>query len=94
MREVRSDNDLNELFQEALHYCPSLMISEYTRTKYVGFFKRKELETRYTLYHEVPALDGSPYQARHQVCGSGSKDIVTAYLFGVINGALAQLKNQ
>lgn len=84
-RMVHSDEEVNELFQSALKFDGSLMIDEYQVKAKTGLFKSK-LETRYNLYHETPAADGSPYQARQQFSGSGRKDIVISYLHGIING--------
>ena len=81
-----TDEELNEDFQEALKYDPSLMIEEryeYIRKKW---YKKKEVVTYYQIYHESPAFDGSAYQARYQFSGSGEKRIVVAYLHGIING--------
>lgn len=87
-----SDADLNEEFQEALKYDPSLMIEEYKYKPKRGFFSSwfndSKTETRYTVYHETPAFDGSPYQARLQFSASGDKRTVTIYLHGIINGVV------
>lgn len=84
-----TDSDLNEDFQEALKYDPSLMIEETITKTERGWVKKKVIiKTRYTVYHECPSHDGSAYQARMQMSGSGEKNIVTAYLHGIINGAV------
>ena len=83
-----SDKELNEEFQEALKYDPSLMIEESQRVIKNGWFGKKEAFTFYQLYHETPAFDGTAYQARYQMSGSGKKHIVTAYLHGLINGCV------
>ncbi len=83
-----SDSDLNEIFQEALQYDPLLMIEEDRRVTRSFWGKRTEYLS-YWIYHETPAHDGSAYQARLQMSASGSKPIVVAYLYGIINGALA-----
>jgi hypothetical protein len=96
MRSV-SQSEVNEIFQEALQLCPSLMISERWQTKRVRrkLFKFDEVVIwSYTIYHEHPSYDGSPYQARVQQCACGDKTIVSAYLYGIINGALAQRNKQ
>ena len=85
-RRVLGNDYLNEAFQEALKCCPSLMIDSYTAVSYKGLFKKKILETHYNVYHETPAFDGSPYQARYQLSGSGRVSTVIAYLHGIING--------
>lgn len=87
-----SDEGLNEEFQEALKYDPSLMIEEYPLVK--RRFLRKPVKTfRYSVYHETPAFDGSPYQARLQLSASGDKRTVTIYLHGIINGVVHQKLN-
>ena len=84
-----SDEYVNEEFQEALKYDPSLMIEEYHNKVRKGLFKKVD-EVRYSVYHETPAFDGSAYQARLQSSGSGDKKIVVAYLHGIVNGAVHQ----
>jgi hypothetical protein len=87
-----SDEELNEAFQEALKYDPSLMIEEYPVIK--RRFLRKPLKTfRYSVYHETPAFDNSPYQARLQFSASGDKRTVITYLHGIINGIVNQNSN-
>lgn len=86
-----SDVGLNEVFQEALQYDSTLMI-EQDRRIVKGFFKKRTEYTTYNVYHECPATDGSAYQARVQLSASGTRPIVMAYLYGIINGALAHLK--
>jgi len=85
-----SDAFVNEEFQEALKHDPSLMIEEHIPKPKSGFFSWKDEEPHYSVYHEEPSHDGSPYQARLQASGSGSKPVVVAYLHGIINGATAQ----
>ena len=88
MRKV-SDENLNELFQEALTHDSSLMIEEVTSKIKKGWFKSiPTIEYSYNIYHEEPAFDGSAYQARFQISGSGKKGTVIAYLCGIINGSL------
>lgn len=83
-----TDPVLNYEFQEALKYDSSLMIEEHTIKVTKGIFKRTiQYETLYSVYHETPAHDGSSYQARLQFSGSGNKQIVVAYLHGIINGS-------
>lgn len=88
MRKVK-DINVNELFQEALDYDHSLMMSERIEVKKRGFFKKPIEISYFTVYHETPAHDSSPYQARIQSSASGSKTVVIAYLYGIINGALS-----
>lgn len=79
---------VNEEFQEALKYDPSLMIEEYPDQVRKGWFGKIVDTTRYTIYHETPAHDGTAYQARIQASGSGDKRTVIAYLHGIINGCV------
>lgn len=88
MRKVK-DINVNELFQEALEHDDSLMISGRIDVKKRGFFKKPVEISHFTVYHERPAYDGSPYQARIQTSASGSEAVVTAYLYGIINGAFS-----
>lgn len=85
MRKVE-DSEVNEVFQEALKSDPSLMIIQ--KKVFLGkpFYKRG-ISTLFEIYHETPALGGAAYQARHQASGSGKKEVVMAYLYGIINGA-------
>jgi hypothetical protein len=85
MRKVL-DPELNELFQEALQCDPSLLINDYPVRVRKGWFG-STIETRYELYHETPAHDGSAYQARIQRSASKNMDTLVAYLHGIINGA-------
>jgi hypothetical protein len=93
-----TDAVVNEEFQEALKYDPSLMIEEYTFTKkrkfFSSWFSENVPQTRYSVYHETPAHDGSAYQARLQGSASGDKNIVIAYLHGIINGCVHTLTPQ
>ena len=88
MRKVK-DINVNELLQEALKHDKSLMITERIETIKEGLFKKLKNVIYFTVYHETPAFDGSAYQARVQLSASGSKSIVVAYLYGIINGALS-----
>lgn len=90
-RTIVFDKQLNEEFQEALKYDGSLMIEE--RSKFIkkGWFGKTQVIPIYNLYHETPAYDGSAYQARFQFSGSGTKEIVIAYLHGLINGCVNTL---
>ena len=94
MKTVNSNKELNEQLQEALQVDSSLLIKEttyYTRKKgYKGWLLgEKEKNYRYTLYHESPAFDGSPYQALHMFCANDDLKTMFAYLFGIINGGSA-----
>jgi len=84
-----SDALVNKEFQVALIHDPSLMIEEHIHKIVKGVFKKRiEDKTTYSVYHETPAHDGSAYQARLQMSGSGDKQIVIAYLHGIINGSV------
>lgn len=82
-----ADEIINNEFQEALKYDPSLMIEQYSRRRKKGFFKY-ENEIYFNIYHETAAHDGTAYQARQQMSASGQKEIVIAYLHGIINGSM------
>lgn len=81
------DKDVNDLFQEALQYDKSLMISEHFHIiRKPLFYKNKEVKL-YTIYHEVFNNYGkSMFEAREQFSGSGKKEVTMAYLYGIING--------
>lgn len=86
------DQQLKELFDEALQHDETLMISEHSFLERVSFFKKLKKVTEYTIFHEC-FMNGHPtYQAREQISASGSKQIVSAYLYGIINGSLARTK--
>lgn len=93
MSYLNTNEGLNELLQEARVFDNSILISEdyyYTYKKgYRGWlFGEKEKKFRYTLYHNSPAHDGSPYQALQMSCTSSGVECIIAYLYGVINCAL------
>lgn len=89
MKRVDSDQELNELFQEALQYRPDLLISEYCYYKTVGniFNRKKVKDFEYRLFVEENSYDGSAYQARYMSCAQ-SKETVIPFLYGVINAGL------
>ena len=89
MKKVE-DKDVNREFQAALKIEPRLLMIQKTFWKNMGWFKKSEPIQYFDMYYEVPAANGMPYQARMQFSGSGTKDVVIAYLHGLINGA--QLK--
>lgn len=98
MKTINSNENLNELLQEALQVDKTILIEEqyyYTIKKgYKGFlFGKKEKNFRYTLYHESPAHDGSAYQALHMFCANKDLSTIFAYLYGIINGGSA-ISNQ
>lgn len=80
LRKVK-DQDLNEIFRDALEVDPTLMISETTSVKLWW----SKTVVKYSIYHEI-FIDGeTAHEARLQISASGSKQLVTAYLFGIIN---------
>lgn len=83
-KRVVEDPEVNEALQEALLYSPSLMIEQSARVAKRWGFRPKTVQL-FQVYHEAPAHDGTAYQARYQMSGSGGKEIVIAYLHGVIN---------
>lgn len=92
-KRVVADPEINEAFQEALKYDPSLMVEQYdtVKVKYVLGFTTSKPHAYWNIYHEAPAFDGSACQMRYQSSGSGSKEVVIAYLHGIINCGLHQI---
>ena len=87
-----ADVELKEIFDEALTHDETLMIDSINHTEKQGFFKKPKQTIRYSIYHEC-FMNGHPtYQARQQISASGSKQLVVAYLYGIINGSLARTK--
>jgi len=83
------DPEVNEAFQGAVALDPSLMIEQRVEYRPGKWIWSKDVPyTYFNLYHETPAFDGSAYQMRYQASGSGSKQIVMAYLHGIYNGIL------
>ena len=87
LRKVE-EKEVNELLQEALKYDSSLMIEENTYRVKRAFFRKPIEVTRFTVLHEKPGIDGSAYHARYMLSASGNKEVVIAYLYGIINGSL------
>ena len=84
------DKELNELLQEALKYDKTIMLSSYSVYEKKSLFDKKKEIVHYSLYHEIFNNKGeSMMEARQQISGSGKKEIVSAYLYGIINGANA-----
>jgi len=82
------DKELNELLQEALKYDKTIMLSSYSIYEKKSLFDKKKAIVHYSLYHEIFNNKGeSMMEARQQISGSGKKEIVSAYLYGIINGA-------
>lgn len=88
MRRVE-DSEVNELLQEALMYDVSLMMTENHRLERKSVFHGWKKISVFRVYHEqFDAVGRSTFQARQQLSASGSKEVVMAYLYGIINGAL------
>lgn len=90
MRSVTQDG-INNLFQDALDYDESLMITEqkYTERISTGLFSSKSVDRfTYNIYHEIQARNGSAYQAVLLSSASGNSEVVIAYLHGIINGVI------
>lgn len=85
------DQDVNELLKEARTHDPYLLLEQRDHIERRLF--RKTIESRFAVYHESPALDGSVYQARMNFYGSGNKEVTMSYLAGIINGALSNKRN-
>jgi len=90
MRKV-ADVELKEIFDEALQHDKSLMISAINHTEKQGLFKKPKQTIRYSIYHECFSNGNPAFQARQQISASGSKQIVIAYLYGIINGSLSRI---
>lgn len=82
-----SDLQVNEVFQNALKLCPSLLIAERDVIKKKGWFQSTPtMETFYAVYHKEHYRGTWTGQARQMLCASGKKEIAMAYLYGIING--------
>lgn len=93
--KVDNNPELDEIFQEARQYDNSLLISTYDIFER-HFWKRNTVRTAYQIYHETHPNE-EPYQAQYQLSASGEERAIVAYLYGIINGALAaerKLKKQ
>lgn len=91
-RVIKSDPELKELFEEALKYDNSLLISEHSWTE-KKWFRKSAVKNRYQIYHDC-SPGYSPYQAKYQMSASGDRKIIEAYLYGIINGALRAEENK
>lgn len=88
-----TDVELKEIFDEALQHDETLMIDSINHIEKQGLFKKPKQTIRYSIYHEC-FIDGRPiYQARKQISASGSKPIVMAYLYGIINGSVSKARS-
>lgn len=88
-----ADVELKEIFDEALQHDETLMIDSINHIEKQGLFKKPKQTIRYSIYHEC-FMNGHPtYQARQQISASGSKQLVMAYLYGIINGSLSKARS-
>lgn len=91
---VVSDKEIQELFSEAIQLDETLMIDTTYYNESNGLFRKPNTKAYYTVYHEC-FMNGKPmYQARQQMSASGSKQLVMAYLYGIINGSHAYLSQR
>jgi hypothetical protein len=81
------DSEVNDLLQEALKHEEGLLVEQKNVIRIKPF--KSIVEKMFVVYHESNAYDGTPYQARILVSGSGSKEVAVAYLTGIINGSLS-----
>lgn len=87
MREVE-DIEVNEALQEALQHDKSIMVKQRTWLVKRGWFLKKVLESDFSVYHEMFAVNGKPVSmARLQISASCSRQATIAYLYGIINGS-------
>lgn len=94
MRNLK-DSSVKEIFDEAREFDPTLMISELVTYERSGIFSKKKEVSSYSIYHEVFLQNGNPaYEARQQLSASGSKEVVMAYLFGIINGGRSERRHR
>lgn len=84
------DPGLKEIFEEALKHDETLMISSNEYYQNNGFWRKKTLVIHYSVYHECFVNCKPVFQAKQQISASGSKQIVLAYLYGIINGSLSK----
>lgn len=75
------DSELQTLFNETRELDPTLHIYEYVKKK---FWRNKRF---YNIYHSRE--DGAVIELRQILAGSGDKNKVTAYLYGLANGLLS-----
>jgi len=84
---IVEDKEINDLLQEALKYDKSLMISSHSYYQRKSIFHKKKQIKWYSVYHECFGKNGnSHFEAREQMSACGKKEIVLAYLYGIING--------
>lgn len=88
------DVELKEVFESALKHDETLMIEAFNFTEKQGLFKKPKQTIRYNIYHECFMFGHPTYQARKQISATGSKQLVIAYLYGIINGSNANILKQ
>lgn len=98
MKRVYEDEEIDKLLQEALIYNDTLLIdADIIFRKERGYkgwlLGYEQYHYRYQVYHESRAHDGSPYQARYQLCGTTKREVMN-YLYGIINGGIGMLRIQ
>lgn len=87
MRIVK-DPKVKEAFEEALQFDRTLMIFEYSILERKNWFGKPAEVKYFTVYHEQFLQNGHPsYEARQQQSASGKKEVVIAYLHGIINAS-------
>lgn len=86
MKKV-TDPEMQSLFNEALTFDNSLLITEHKHRVKNGLFKKDTFVTCYSIFHDEHVNKPS-YQARFISAGSGSKEMAMAYLYGIMNGWL------
>lgn len=87
LSKVDDNPELDEVFQEARTYDNSLLIARHDVFE-KHFWKPDTVRATYQIWHETHPNE-EPYQAQYQFSASGEERTVTAYLYGIINGALA-----
>ncbi len=81
------DDSIQKVFNEALKYDNSLLISSRVNYFRKCFFCKSKEVIHYTIMHETHPNSETAYQAKIQYCAMGNKYVVLAYLYGIINGA-------
>lgn len=82
-----TDEDVNEAYNEAIKYDPTLLVSESTEIYYRKiclFLNQRKTKTVYKVYSEVIGDDGqSLYQAEQIPYATGNKRVAIAFFKGV-----------
>lgn len=81
------DKELQDVFDEALKYDESLLISMFDVHYRGKWWQRKTFTVHYQIYHQQYLPNGQfAMEARQMQCASGDKKLAMAYLYGIING--------